>query len=202
MKRPGKLAVSRRAATAGLVGALVPKRAIAEAAGAVAKAARRPRFFTPAELALVDELGELIIPTDEHSPGARAAEVAWDLDRRFAELVPRIPAHAARRARFRAGLKLVDRLARNDHGVAFLAATPEQRVAVLTTMAAGEAAPKTPEERFFVELKGLVSASYYTSEIGIKRDIGYLGNAYWEEFVGQAVKPAAKVVPASSVKRR
>jgi hypothetical protein len=33
-------------------------------------------FFTSTELTLVDELAEMIIPADEHSPGARAARVA------------------------------------------------------------------------------------------------------------------------------
>src|SRR6185295_17377487 len=32
------------------------------------------KFFTKDEFVLVDELTELIIPADEHSPGARAAE--------------------------------------------------------------------------------------------------------------------------------
>ena len=31
------------------------------------------KFFTKDEFVLVDELTELIIPADEHSPGARAA---------------------------------------------------------------------------------------------------------------------------------
>src|SRR5436190_12606137 len=42
-------------------------------------------FFTPDELALVDELSELIIPTDDHSPGARAAKVAAYIDARLAD---------------------------------------------------------------------------------------------------------------------
>src|SRR2546425_11758107 len=42
-------------------------------------------FFTPEEFAMVDELSELIIPTDEHSPGARAAKVAAYIDARLAE---------------------------------------------------------------------------------------------------------------------
>src|SRR5262249_32603109 len=42
-------------------------------------------FFTPAEFEMVDELSELIIPADEHSPGARAAKVAEYIDRRLAE---------------------------------------------------------------------------------------------------------------------
>ena len=43
------------------------------------------RFFTPDEFAMVDELSELIIPTDDHSPGARAAKVAEYIDQRLAE---------------------------------------------------------------------------------------------------------------------
>src|SRR5262245_26243011 len=43
------------------------------------------RFFTPDEFAMVDELSELIIPADEHSPGARAAKVAEYIDGRLAD---------------------------------------------------------------------------------------------------------------------
>ena len=51
-------------------------------AGAIAAPAT---FFTRQELALVDELTEMIIPADEHSPGARAAKVAAYIDARLAE---------------------------------------------------------------------------------------------------------------------
>ena len=40
-------------------------------------------------------------------------------------------------------------LAREMTGKAFMQATPEQRLAVLTRMAANESDPKTPAERFF-----------------------------------------------------
>src|SRR5689334_1566661 len=43
-----------------------------------------PHFFTVAEFAVLDDLTEMIIPTDEHSPGAQAAGVAAYLDRRIA----------------------------------------------------------------------------------------------------------------------
>src|SRR3989441_9556661 len=43
------------------------------------------KFLSPAEYALLDELTELIIPTDDHSPGARAAGVAAYIDGRLAE---------------------------------------------------------------------------------------------------------------------
>ena len=41
---------------------------------------RPAKFFTPEEFALVDELSEMIIPTDAQSPGARAAKVAAFID--------------------------------------------------------------------------------------------------------------------------
>src|SRR2546428_10558306 len=43
------------------------------------------KFFTPAEFAVVDELSDMIIPTDEKSVGARAAGVAACIDARLAE---------------------------------------------------------------------------------------------------------------------
>src|SRR5207249_9801174 len=43
------------------------------------------KFLTAAEYALLDELTELIIPADDHSPGARAAAVAAYIDGRLAE---------------------------------------------------------------------------------------------------------------------
>src|SRR2546429_5988182 len=43
------------------------------------------KFLTPAEYALLEELTELIIPADDHSPGARAAGVAGYIDGRLAE---------------------------------------------------------------------------------------------------------------------
>jgi Gluconate 2-dehydrogenase subunit 3 len=136
----------------------------------------RPRvagFLTPAELALLDELTELIIPTDDHSPGAHAAGVAAYIDGRLAEsLDPELP------ARWRAGLQAVEQLSRDLHGKAFLEGTPDQRIAVLTRMAAGESDPKSPAERFFRELKRWTVRGYYTSKIGIHMDQEYKGNVY------------------------
>src|SRR2546428_11745380 len=43
------------------------------------------KFLTAAEFAMLDELTELIIPADDHSPGARAGAVAAYIDGRLAE---------------------------------------------------------------------------------------------------------------------
>src|SRR3954467_5219263 len=47
--------------------------------------ARAGGFLTDPEFATLDELSEMIIPTDAHSPGARAAKVAEFIDRQLAE---------------------------------------------------------------------------------------------------------------------
>jgi hypothetical protein len=139
-------------------------------------------FFTPEELALVDELSELIIPTDEHSPGARTAKVAAYIDSRLAEAWDEKD-----RTTWREGLAGIERLSREGAGTTFLQSSPDQRVALLTRIAANERQPKTPEELFFVELKTRVVRAYYTSEIGIKQELEYKGNSYLAEFVGTDV---------------
>jgi hypothetical protein len=130
-------------------------------------------FFTPAEYALVDELTDMIIPTDDHSPGARAAGVAAYIDTRLAESFDHEP-----QKNWRAGLAAVEALSREMNGKAFLQSSPEQRVAVLTRMAAGEKDPKTPLEKFFKDLKWQTIFAYYTSSIGIHDDQQYKGNVY------------------------
>jgi hypothetical protein len=149
---------------------------------APAPAAAARTFFTPDELALVDELSELIIPADEHSPGARAARVAAYIDSQLAEAWDE-----ADRTNWRESLRRVNELSRQTSGAAFLQASPEQRVAVLTRMAANEKNPKLPDELFFAELKSRVVRGYYTSEIGIRQEMEYKGNTYLTEFVGTDV---------------
>ena len=131
------------------------------------------RFLTPGEHALLDELTELIIPTDGHSPGARAAGVAAYIDGRLAESL-----EPDWQALWRSGLQTVEELSVELTGKSFLEAAPDQRVAVLTRMAAGERDPKTPLERFFNDLKGWTARGYYTSKMGIHLDQEYKGNVY------------------------
>jgi hypothetical protein len=138
-----------------------------------------PLFFTKEEFALVDELSEMIIPTDEHSPGARAAKVAAYIDARLAEAFEQTD-----RTDWRNGLALVDTLAREAGGKTFLQSSAEERVPILTRMAQNEGKPQKPEELFFAQLKGKVVHAYYTSEIGIKQEMEYKGNSYLAEFEG------------------
>ena len=141
--------------------------------------ARVGGFLTESELAILDELSEMIIPTDFHSPGGRAAKVAAFIDSQLAEAW-----EEKDRSDWRSGLGLVDRLSQQMSGTPFVKSSSEQRVAVLTRMAQNESKPEKPEEQFFRELKGRVVYAYYTSEIGIKQEMEYKGNTYQGDFAG------------------
>ena len=150
-------------------------------ANAVVQAAqdKAPLFFTKEEFALVDELTELIIPADDHSPGARAALVAGYIDFRLSEAFEEKP-----RTLWRDGLKLIEQLSQEMHSKSFLASSPEQRVALLTRISQNETKPVKPEELFFKELKSRTAHAYYTSKIGIHTEMEYKGNVSLKEFVG------------------
>jgi hypothetical protein len=137
------------------------------------------KFFTPDEFKLADELSEMIIPSDEHSPGARAAGVMPYIDRRIAEALP-----DDSRTRWRDGLKLIDAYSVKVNGATFLETTGAQRVALLTELVKNEFAPKTPEEEFFRYVKTETASVYYSSKIGIHQEIEYKGNVMLDEFVG------------------
>ena len=163
MKISRRKMIQATAATA----AAVSLPALAKAPGPSPK----PLFFTPAEFALVDEMSDMIIPTDQQSGGARAAGVAIYIDGRMAEAFEKDQPQ-----RWRTGIAAVEALSREMHGKTFMASTPEQRLALLTRIAAAESDPKTDAEKFFGEIKGSTIRTYYTSKIGIHDDQQYKGN--------------------------
>jgi len=79
--------LTRRQMIIASAGALAASSVLADdgVAAMVQAAAGGPKFFTKDEFTMVDELTELIIPTDEHSPGAKAARCAAYIDARLAE---------------------------------------------------------------------------------------------------------------------
>jgi Gluconate 2-dehydrogenase subunit 3 len=138
-----------------------------------------PRALTRDQYALLDELTEILIPADDHSGGARAAGVAAYIDSTLAEEVD-----LTVKASFVSGLALVEGLARQRHGRAFMALSPGEREGIVSTMAEGEAEPKTGEARFFVALKRRTVRGYYTSRLGIHDEMNYKGNTMQEEYSG------------------
>jgi hypothetical protein len=137
---------------------------------------------------MVDELSEILIPADAHSPGAKAAQVARYIDFTLAEAF-----EDERRAAWHAGLAQVDALAQSMHGQAFMSLSPDQRVAVVTRMAANEAKPTSEVEKFFARLKRSTAAAYYSSDIGIHKEMEYKGNVLLQEFAGIDVSQAPAI---------
>ena len=176
--------LSRREMIAATAAALAAPLLPVPAVAAPSRDALQGRFLTAAELALLEELTELIIPADDHSPGARAAGVAAYLDGRLAESLD-----PEWQGLWRSGLQAVEGLSRELNGKPMLEATADQRIAVLNRLAAGESDPKTPAEHFFRELKGWTVRGYYSSKIGIHLDQQYKGNVYQRgEFAGYDAK--------------
>ena len=170
------MTVTRRemlAATAAALAAPLVAPGAAGAAGAAQAPSIAPKFFTAPEFALLDELSDLIIPTDAHSPGARAAGVAAYIDFRLSD-----SPDPEQQTTWRSGLAAVEALSKELNGQAFLQSSAEQRVAVLARMAAGEHDPKTPADHFFQTVKHWTARAYYTSKVGIHADQQYKGNVY------------------------
>ena len=132
--------------------------------------AQEHKFFTAEEFAMVDELSEIIIPTDDHSPGAKAAKVADFIDQTLAEAFDDQP-----RQQWRSGLAVVNQISQKLNGTSFVKATAKQRAAVVLQMAGNEKKPVAPEEIFFGELKGATTRAYYTTDIGIHKELDYKG---------------------------
>ena len=149
-----------------------------QATGAAVEAAETPRFFNPQEMATIATISDLIIPSDEHSRGAKAAGVSGFIDLMVSESSNEI------KALWRNGLAAIERMSQQKFSTAFNSAGTEQQISLLKAVSKNERKPKTIEERFFIAIKGMTVDGYYTSAIGIHQELQYKGNAYLKEFVG------------------
>jgi len=135
-------------------------------------------FLTAAQYTTLDAFAETIIPADDHSPGARAARVADYIDLLLSE------SDDQTQRTWTAGLALLDADSRRRFKMPFAQLAPEKATAILTDMSRNEAIPKTPLEEFFRTTKDATIRGYYTSEIGIHKELEYKGNRVLAEFAG------------------
>lgn len=138
---------------------------------AVPAGTHHERVFTPAQDAVLDRLSDIIIPTDELSPGAHAAGVSQYLDL-AASLNPQ------RHEAWSRGIEVVEAEARSRFNHAFMECTREQQEQIVERMAGNEGHPSNELERFFTTLKPLVIDGYRFSEIGVKQFMRWEGNHY------------------------
>ena len=135
-------------------------------------ATQRSAFFSADQQAVLDRLADIIIPTDEQSPGAHEAGVVRYLDLLAAASAP------PRQDEWRRGIEAVESAAREKFSRSFSACTRAGQEQIVALMAAGEGAPRNELERFFVLLKPAVIDGYRYSEIGVRQYMGWVGNQF------------------------
>lgn len=91
-------------------------------------AGRVPGRFSAQDVAYLDEIAETILPATK-TPGAKAAKTGA-----FMALMVTDCYSPAEQTVFLDGMRTVDETMRQAHHVSFMAATPAQRLAVLTTL--------------------------------------------------------------------
>jgi hypothetical protein len=142
--------------------------------------------FTAADVALLDEIAETILP-ETSTPGAKAAKTGAFM----ALMVTDVYTPESQQV-FREGLRQVDDACRQAHGTAFMSATPSQRLLLLevldreqkTAMEERATAPRSrapaatsagdQPAHYFRMMKELALLGYFTSEIGYTRVMRYI----------------------------
>jgi hypothetical protein len=152
------------------------RQAVRAAAGASTWA---PSTLTPRQDEAVIALTELIIPATD-TPGAKAALV-----NRFVDHVLSV-AGAKERSEFIRGLTWLDDRCRARAGKDIAAASAGELTSVLTPLAAEAAASAgdAPGVAFFRAIKSMTISGYYTTEIGLRQELGDDGRMMLGAFEG------------------
>ena len=142
-----------------------------------------PRVLTARQNDAVVALTELIIPDTgpaPGTPGAKAARVNRFVDSVLFDAPP------ADRETFLKGLAWIDARSKALFGRDFLAASPADQTALLTRLSK-EGNPdgeNTAGTDFFQAIKVLTINGYYTSEIGLRQELGDDGQLFMLQFPG------------------
>jgi hypothetical protein len=146
-----------------------------------------PGEFSEQDVAFLDEIAETILPATK-TPGAKAAKTGA-----FMALMVTDSYSPAEQKIFREGMRRVDEATMKANSLSFMAATPQQRLAVLATLdheqkrvmdlreagapatsvSGPEAAIKQPAH-YFRMMKELALLGYFTSEIGCTKALRYV----------------------------
>jgi Gluconate 2-dehydrogenase subunit 3 len=150
-------------------------------------AAQGAGAFTAADVALLDEIAETILP-ETSTPGAKAARTGA-----FMALMVTAAYTERNQQVFRDGMRHLDEACRSAHTVPFMQATPAQRLTLLESLdreqktateeradaprSRAPAAARPPEDEpahYFRMMKELALLGYFTSEVGYTRAMRYV----------------------------
>jgi hypothetical protein len=141
--------------------------------------AARTGEFTDQDIAFLDEIAETILPATK-TPGAKAAKTGA-----FMALMVTDCYGPGEQKIFRDGMRSVEEAMQKAHGASFMAATPEQRLAVLTVL--DHEQKRVMDEReevqrlggakqtahYFRMMKELALLGFFTSEVGYTKVLRY-----------------------------
>jgi gluconate 2-dehydrogenase gamma chain len=135
-----------------------------------------PEFFSTDEFETLSRITELIIPTTD-TPGAIGAGVPRYID----GVVSANPKH---KKRFRDGLSWLNHDSERRFRKRFTELTEEQQVMLLMRLseAVDSGRKLGAGERFFALVKNMTADGYYTSQVGLVRELGYSGNTALDKF--------------------
>ena len=154
------------------------------ATAAEAEAGWKPVFFDDHQNETVVALTELIIPQTD-TPGAKAALVNRYLDLKYHE------EESEKQKELINGLAWLDGRSLSRHSKPFVRLSQEEQIAMLDPLADLE--NSNPEDqagvKFFHLIKELTIFGYYTSEIGLDRELQYGGDTYNASFPGACTHP-------------
>jgi hypothetical protein len=142
--------------------------------------------FAAADVALLDEIAETILP-ETSTPGAKAAKVGA-----FMALMVSEAYDERERQVFQHGLRQLDEVCRQAHAVPFMLASAAQRLSLVEALdreqhavmadrapkrrvrAPGAASESDEPAHYFHMMKELTLLGYFTSEIGCTRAMRYI----------------------------
>ncbi|HMQ48370.1 MAG TPA: gluconate 2-dehydrogenase subunit 3 family protein [Saprospiraceae bacterium] len=126
-------------------------------------------LFSVADIQLMDEIGETILPDSDRSPGAKAAQIGA-----FMQVIVADCYDEAEQQLFTSGLAAINSRAKTEYGKSFLEMTSTDRTALLTHFdreARDQKEAETPH--FFAMMRELTIWGYFTSEPGATKALRY-----------------------------
>jgi hypothetical protein len=128
--------------------------------------------FTPEDIALLDEVGDTIIPTTD-TPGAKAVGIGA-----FMAMIVNDCYNDESHGVFYQGLKQIEKAGKKAHGKTFAALSGAERHALLTAIDSEQQKymrekARTEPVHYFRLMKDLTVLGYFSSEIGCTQALRY-----------------------------
>ena len=144
----------------------------------------KEKFLTPAEMATIKVLVDIIIPADEKSGSATQAGVPDFIE----FIVKDMPQY---QVPLRGGLKWLDLESSKRFKKIFTLSTKAQQIQIIDDIAYPEKANPMHSQgvAFFNMMRNLTASGFYTTRIGVD-DLGYVGNTpnVWEGVPADVLK--------------